>query len=183
MLQGWKVDPQAPNFIPTALIKYIEKQVANKELTEWVVAVEGLQKKDTQFGQINLGIHAPTVNLVSRTRKPKDTAIGAIVSPRHEAEGLTPEQMKQWEQRHPAGSKTRKGIWARQVRKPEEGLLLIYPISRYAGQGYHDRALYKNPLDPRANDVIALAISFPESLKAKPIRGEYIVGSVTWRPL
>jgi hypothetical protein len=71
------------------------------------------------------------------------------------------------------------------VRDPAEGLLLIYPISRYSGQevaaGSARRPLYDDPRDALARDVVGIAISFPRTENAESVRG-YMVGSVGWSP-
>ena len=77
---------------------------------------------------------------------------------------------------------------ARQVRPPEEGLLLLYPISKRSG---HDsepvgnrRPLFDSPDDPLARDLIGIAISFPDSKQSEAgIDAEFVEGSVGWRPV
>lgn len=79
---------------------------------------------------------------------------------------------------------------ARFSRSPEEGLLLLYPISRYSGYDLRDPArppgnrepLYENPDDPRSRDLVGLAISFPESEHAQQVEA-YLEGTAGWRPV
>ena len=74
---------------------------------------------------------------------------------------------------------------ARIVRPPNEGVLLVYPISRYSGYDKKDGdlrvRLYDDPDDPRAQEIIGIALSFPKSDKAQVVLGEYIVGTVGWK--
>jgi hypothetical protein len=74
---------------------------------------------------------------------------------------------------------------ARQSRPATEGLLLLYPISRFSG---HDldatsarEPLYENPDGPLARDLIGLAISFPKSEQPGAAVEAYMQGSVGWR--
>jgi len=86
------------------------------------------------------------------------------------------------------GGKKSENPAARAVRPPEEGLLLLYPISRNSGRG-RDRAeggnrrpLYDDPNDPRAHDLVGVAISFPKSTQPQPVEA-YLQGTVDWRPI
>ena len=76
---------------------------------------------------------------------------------------------------------------ARRVRNSTNGALLIYPISRYSGYhlttGERRQRLYENPDDALASGIIGIALSFPRSDRAQTIRGEYVIGTVAWRPL
>ena len=75
---------------------------------------------------------------------------------------------------------------ARKSRPATEGLLL-YPISRFSGHGSdrtgNRRPLFDDPRDPRARDLIGLAISFPESNHPQLAINAYLEGSVGWRPV
>jgi len=76
---------------------------------------------------------------------------------------------------------------SRRIRDPAEGLLLLYPISRFSrpDSGPEARAprqpLYDNPRDPLARDIVGVAISFPKSPNAGRVRG-YAVGTTGWKP-
>ena len=76
---------------------------------------------------------------------------------------------------------------SRQIRTPREGLLIIYPVSRFSGHERQPRQsrrrMFENPNDPLHRDVICYAISFPKSDRAQVVRGEYVIGTVDWSPL
>jgi len=145
-----------------------------------------LESTDSKLGEIDLGIGKP-ISLNGRSRLTSDPdSIGSISSPKDEGIGLTKQQLDAVDEKleSPENNIGFRSA-ARSVRSPTEGLLLIYPISRFSG---HDRKisqsrkpLYDDPNDPRAQDIIGIALSFPKSDKALVVLGEYIVGTVGWR--
>jgi hypothetical protein len=76
---------------------------------------------------------------------------------------------------------------ARQVRPARQGLILLYAVSRQSGfaltPGSNRVPLFADPNGDRARDLIGLAISFPRSDQAQEVFGEYVVGTVGWRPM
>jgi hypothetical protein len=69
------------------------------------------------------------------------------------------------------------------TRSPTEGLILLYPISKYSkpeGEKGIRRPLYTNSNDPLSKNLIGVAISFPFSPQLQPTK-KYIVGTVPWR--
>ena len=53
------------------------------------------------------------------------------------------------------------------IRPNVEGLLLLYPISRFSGHdcssGGSRRAIYDEPNGPMARDLVGIALSFPRT--------------------
>jgi hypothetical protein len=112
--------------------------------------------------------------------------LGAISSPKDEGTGLSTQQLDEVKRIRESGEGVNFREACRLVRPPKEGLLLIYPISRFSGQEKKDsrtrKPLYDDLGDPRAQDIIGIALSLPKSENATVVYGEYVVGSVGWRP-
>jgi hypothetical protein len=108
---------------------------------------------------------------VSRSRLGDTNSVGVIVDPEDEAIGLNTEH---------------RGKAARALRPTEEGLLLLYPISRYSGhdipEGGNRRRLFENPSGPQARDLIGIAISFPRSGQPQQVEA-FLEGTAGWRPM
>lgn len=85
-----------------------------------------------------------------------------------------------------AGSKMSINTAARVKRPVTDGLLLIYPISRFSGNelrvGDARRPLFDNPGDALARDLVGIAVSFPHSNQPQHIEA-YLEGTVGWRPI
>ena len=168
--------------------KYIEHQVMQRELLIWTVAIRGRTTPHRKLGEIDLGLTRP-IWQISRTRKKHTESLGVITSPGDEILGLSEDEK---ESMHQIEEKQKKGISedvaARQVRSPEKGLVLIYPISKQSGNERtlnpegNRMPLYSNPNDPKARDLVGLAISFPNSLNPQPVEA-YLVGTVGWKAL
>lgn len=185
-LQTYRLDKEVRNISLPLVCDYIERQNENEELTEWIVAVRGLESTDKKLGEIDLGI-GKHISLNGRSRLISDPdSLGSISNPKDEGIGLTKQQLDNvYEKLGSPESNVGFRAAARSVRSPVQGLLLIYPISRFSG---HDRKnslsrkpLYDDPSDPRAQNIIGIALSFPKSEKAQVVLGEYIVGTVGWR--
>jgi hypothetical protein len=84
------------------------------------------------------------------------------------------------------GRKKSENSAAREVRPATEGLLLLYPISRFSGhdldEGGGRRPLFEDPAGPRARDLVGLAISFPKSGQTQRVEA-FLEGTVGWRPV
>jgi hypothetical protein len=184
-LTEYQVDEEVRSLSMPLLCDYIRRQAGVGELMRWTVAVMGRTSQDARLGRTSWGIEGGEINMISRSRLRGDPdSLGVITSPGDEVVGLTPEQRGQAER-----LAEEKGIGinpaAREVRDPSEGLLLIYPISRHSGhelvQGAPRRRLFDDPHDPLVRDVVGIALSFPRSVNAQPVRG-YSVGTAGWRP-
>lgn len=171
-------------FSPSLIAAYIEKQLGHKELQYWTVAIRGRGTPDAKLGSATWNIPGTKIWQISRTRLKNTDRLGVISDKHDEAVGFSDEQQKKMEAAINAGIKHRKA--ARAQRPKEEGLLLLYPISRYSGYEMPDEGegnrirLFKNPEDPNACDLLGLAFSFPKSEHPQPVV-EYISGTVQGR--
>jgi hypothetical protein len=186
-LRQYAVDPEARSVSLPLLRAYIERQRDLGELQNWTVAVKGRESVDRRLGDLDLGVTGGRIHQVSRTRLASDPdSLGVITSPGDEEEGLSPELLelaRTLQESRNIGANPA----ARQARPASDGLLLLYPISRHSGLDLREvgsrRALFEDPDDPRATDIIGLAISFPHSERAQQVVGQYVVGTVGWRPV
>jgi hypothetical protein len=184
-LEEYRVDSEARNISLSLLRAYIDRQRELGELTDWTIAVKGRESLDRTLGEIDLGLSEHHVYQVSRSRLSSDSnSLGVITSPGDEEEGLSSELLdlaQIYRERENIGPNPA----ARRARSPNNGLLLLYPISRHSGYDLPEagsrRPLFENPDNVNAKDVIALAISFPHSKNAQQVMGQYVVGTVDWR--
>lgn len=187
-LNTYHIYPDARNISLHLLIAYIQKQIENNELTSWTVAIKSRGKTHDKLGEIDLDL-LKSVSMISRSRlKSNPESLGVITEPGDEEIGLSNEQLLEAKRiQESDGKKIGVNPAARMVRPATDGLLIIYPISRFSGfdkepQSSRQR-LYDNPEDIRCKDIIGVALSFPKSKKEKGVKGEYVVGTVDWRPL
>ncbi|GIG91126.1 Z1 domain-containing protein [Plantactinospora endophytica] len=175
------------------LREYIAAQAKHRELVRWRVAVRARQTEDEQLGTEDL--HIPTlgpVPCISRAREAmSEASIGTLVNPvsrtnpggGDEDIGLTDDDRK-WAAASAAEQQVSYPVALRNRRPPEEGLLLLYPISAWSQprdpQGATERR--KPPKRPLFDDpvrdgvtVIGMAVSFPASDSPATVR--YVVGS------
>lgn len=184
-LSAYRMDPDATLMRARPLRDYIVRQVAHGELVEWVVGVIGQERPASRLGDpLDLGITGPDgqtflVNPIERTRIRGFNTLKAIASATDQAVGLSEQQRVRAE----AGTGGSIGERLRLVRSQREGLLLIYPISRFSGQGRRD--LEGDPesnrvpifADPEQGaDVMGIAVVFPRSTSAAS--REYVTGTV-----
>jgi len=185
-LGRFRIDDQARSISMPLILSYIERLSSNGELTSWTIGVRGRGQADRVLGTADW--HSPTgpIAQISRSRLGDGESVGVITTPGDEAVGMTAALLERVKAREAAGASINRA--ARQVRPPEEGLLLLYPISKRSG---HDseaegnrRPLFDNPDDPLARDLIGLAISFPDSKQSEAgVDAEFVEGSVGWRPV
>ncbi|MFO1400123.1 MAG: Z1 domain-containing protein [Steroidobacteraceae bacterium] len=182
-LAQYQVDDQARSISLPLLSKYIEVQLEHGELTDWVVAVKGRGRPDSELGQTRWGISGGEVNMINRSRlRNSDTdSIGVLTSPDDELTGFADRRAAAETVR--VGEKIGLNPAARRVRTPQEGLLLIYPVSRNSKPDSEitRRPLFDDPNDGRARDLVGIAVSFPRSNMAMPVKG-YFVGTAGWKP-
>lgn len=169
--RGYRIDDAAQSVSLPLICAYIERLVVAGELTRWTIAVRGLGKTDPILGSVDWGLPTGSVSQVSRSRLGFADSVGAIRDPEDEALGLNTDK---------------RGRDARAERSAQEGLLLLYPISRYSGykipEGQNRRQLFDDPDGPLARDLVGLAISFPRSNLSVNVEA-YLEGSVGWRPI
>lgn len=184
-LERYRVDDQSRSISLPLIRAYIDRQIAVGELVRWTIAARGLQSRDRMLGEAAWGIAGGHIWQISRTRIKDTDSLGVITSPGDEAIGLSEEARTRMEEYLAAGERS-ENVAARRARPPEEGLLLIYPISRMSGHdaegGGVRRPLYDDPRDPRAKDLVAIAISFPHSNQPQQLEA-YLEGTVRWRPV
>ncbi|MGI5246639.1 Z1 domain-containing protein [Dactylosporangium sp. CA-139066] len=176
------------------LREYIAAQTKHHELTRWRVAVRARQSEDALLGSEDLRIAGhERVACISRARDGQsDSSIGTLVNPvsrknpgaGDEDIGLTDVDRK-WAAEMTEASDVSYPVALRHRRPATEGLLLLYPISKYSRpretdappserKGPPKQNLFENP-DERGGTVIGMAISFPASESPATIR--YVVGS------
>jgi hypothetical protein len=171
-------------FSPSLIASYIEKQLGHKELQHWTVAIRGRRTPDEKLRAADWNVADRKVWQISRTRIRNTDRLGVISDSKDEAVGFSAEQLKKMKVAVDTGVKNRRA--ARGQRPKDEGLLLLYPISRYSGydmppEGEGNRIrLFTNPDDPNACDLLGLAFSFPKSEHPQPVV-EYISGTVEGR--
>lgn len=170
-LDAYRVDNEVRSVSLQLIRAYIERLVLAGELTRWTIAVRGRGKTDSKLGTVDWGLPTGLVSQVSRSRLGKTDSIGVIVDPEDEALGLKTDK---------------RGRDARAERSAQEGLLLLYPISRYSGhdliEGNNRRRLFDAPDDSLARNLVGLAISFPRSSQRQVVDA-YLEGTMGWRPV
>ncbi len=186
-IQDFQMDREvARNINPEALVAYIQRQNEFNELTSWTVAIRGRENEDAVLGSLDVGL-SRTIPMISRNRMASDPdSLGIITNPGDELIGFSQEQIERVEELRESMRQAANPV-SRFVRPPQEGLLLIYPVSRSSGHErpprQSRRPMYEDPSNPLCRDVICFAISFPKSDRAQVLRGEYVVGTVDWSPL
>ena len=191
-LRTYRTDEQSRSISTQLICAYIERMNEVGELIRWTVAVRGRESRDARLGMTDWNLPGGEIPMISRSRIGDMDSVGIITSPGDEAVGL-PQALRQQAADLIAaavaeGKKKSENPAAREVRPPEEGLLLLYPISRNSGrerdraEGGNRRPLYDNPNDPRAHDLVGVAISFPKSTQPQPVEA-YLQGTVGWRPI
>lgn len=171
-------------FDALAAAEYIRRQVDNGELLRWTVAVASQKETVEQLGTIDLGIQGwGPVNAIARSRLKKDrSSIGVLTNPGRkdgairrgdEEIGLNDDQIVEARKLLADGvyERIRHALLAQ--RSIEEGLLVLYPISRHSQP--RPNSDERDPLfDPGADgqDVIGVAVGFPPSSSEATI--EYV---------
>lgn len=170
-LSSYRIHNQVRSMSLPLIRAYIERLTSIDELVRWTVAVRGRGSRDAHLGTADWGLPTGEVAQISRSRLGQTDSLGVIVDPVDEQVGLVTDK---------------RGRNARAERSPEEGLLLLYPISRYSGHDVSGRGnrqpLFENAQDPLARDLVGLAISFPSSEQPQRVDA-YLEGSVGWRPV
>jgi len=135
----------------------------------WTVAIRGRGKVHEKLGSVDWGVPTGKIAQISRTRLGNTDSLGVIIDPEDEAIGLETKE---------------EGRYARIKRPPEQGLLLLYPISRYSGYDVptkgRRRPIFEQPSSEDACDLIGLGISFPKARKPQRLEA-YLVGTAGWK--
>lgn len=184
-IREYQVDGAVRSLSTSLIAAYIERMNQLGELRRWVVSIRGRDRRDSTLGQVDWGLVSGPVNQVSRSRIRNTESVGVITSPGDEAIGLDPDAVKKARELMEKDGKGENPA-ARSVRSPEEGLLLLYPISRFSGYELDSSGirtpLFHNANDTLAKDLVGVAISFPRSHQYQHIEA-YLEGSVGWRPV
>lgn len=191
-LQRYQLDDVRNVSLPL-IVEYIKKQNRINELSHWSVVVLGRESPDPDLGDWDINLEH-RINLISRTRLRNDaTSMGVITSPGDEAIDLADTLLDQVEaireEQAQQGRSQALNVVARRMRPAENGLLLIYPISKYSGhQSSHNARTTRFPLFEESvvgdmEHVISLVISFPYSRNEQTITAQYVHGTAGWRPV
>lgn len=171
-LNSFQVDQEVRSLSLPLISTYIRRAEAEGELVNWTVAVRGLKRGDPRLGDADWGLPGGPIHQISRSRLEHSDSLGVITDPEDEAIGLDVDQ---------------RGKAARHARSPDNGLLLLYPISRHSGSDLvvkesPRRPLFRDPQAEHARDLIGLALSFPRSEQPQEVEA-YLEGTVSWRPI
>jgi hypothetical protein len=189
-LRDYRADERVGGISLPLVCAYIERLRDAGELTTWTVAVRGRETGLAALGTADWGLPGGPVSQISRTRLGDSESLGVITSPGDEACGLSAEQRKEVEALVQAalvkGVPKTENSAAREVRSAKEGVLLLYPISRFSGHereiGGSRRPLFEKPNSRKARDLVGVAVSFPKSSHPQKIEA-YLEGTVSWRPV
>jgi len=169
------------------IVSYIKKHVEQGELIRWTVSIRGRDEPGEGLGVTSWKVDGHSINQISRTRlTEKINSLGVITSPDDEGVGLPSPNDWENDQKSSRNSERLSGGNARVARPPEEGLLLIYPISRMS-KPLNDKvkkrmSLFNEGEESKARDIIAIAISFPYSRNPEN-NLTYVTGRPGWRDL
>ena len=165
--------------------KYIENQQNLGELVRWTVSIRGRESSDKNLGETVWKVEGKPISQISRTKRYGTLSLGVLTSPGDEKIGLSNESLRKYQEIRESKTELGEAYAIRRARPPEEGLLLIYPISRRSKPEERfektREPLYTNDSDPDARDLIGIAISFPYSSQPHPVQA-YLEGTVRWRP-
>jgi len=188
-LDAYQDDEQATGLSLPLIREYIRREVNAGRLQHWTVAVVGRKGPSTVLRDVDWNLWPTPVHQIERSRLAKTNSLGVITSPGDETIDLEASEIQKMEElistyagKKPLGVNPA----ARRVRPEERGLLLIYPISRFSGVNRDPlsqrKPLFEDTGSTDARDLIAIAISFPQSSKAQPVEA-YLEGTVGWRPI
>ena len=189
-LRRYRVDSRVGGISIPLVCAYIERLRDAAELIKWTVAVRGRESRDAKLGVADWGLATGALPQISRSRLGETESVGVVTSPGDEACGLTAEKRQEAqaivEAARVEGRTKSENNAAREVRPATDGLLLLYPISRFSGydlkEGVARRPLFYRPKGPQARDLVGLAVSFPKSAQPQQIEA-YLEGTVGWRPV
>lgn len=175
-------------FSPELIASYIDKVSESGELEDWTVAVCGRRKGVSRLGTAEWDVPYK-INQISRTRIKYTDSLGVITGSTDELTGLSDHERELAEEIvrdiKAQGKKKSVNSAAREIRSPTQGLLLIYPISKYSGYEIDDvdadrQPLFSDPAVENSIDLIGLAVSFPYSNVNHKVES-FLEGSVGWR--
>lgn len=165
------------------VLSYINHQIEVNELTSWTVSVRGRGSPGKCLGETSWKVQGRGISQISRTRIRDTNSVGVVTSPGDERTGLSEKDLEKFEENRSQNHQRGENLAARLTRSPEEGLLLIYPISRNSTPAEKLRGrvpLFDAENKANARDLIAVAISFPYSKQPQPVQA-YLTGTVGWK--
>jgi len=182
-------------FVTGRVRTYLQAQATQHgELIRWTVVVRGLLKRDDTLQDEDLGVaDGHRVACIARNRElASHTSIGTLVDPvskggRGDEDMDLPDAARAAAQEAAGNTPGAYPPALRAQRSVEQGLLLLYPISRFSTPreptgkdgsqktaASNKQALFENP--GKGATVIGLAVSLPASTSDAATR-EYVVGS------
>ncbi|MBP1904518.1 hypothetical protein J2Z32_001141 [Paenibacillus turicensis] len=169
-LEEYKTVSSASRANSKSLSKYIEKRAEEKELLNWTVVLINVGEDKAEFAHLKLGEGIRRTGIETKGRI-GFTSIKTLTSAGHEFFDYNDEQYKKAQKilvlEKGKRNKNAASKKARSIRKPEYGLLILYPLCH-------------EPLDKytftQGNKPFGFAISFPES-KSKNTDVDYVVNS------
>ncbi|MER6143090.1 Z1 domain-containing protein [Streptomyces sparsogenes] len=183
-LDGFSASGRNLQASPSLLLQYISNQVAKGELTSWTVAVTAGASKQQELTIAEQEFRQVTrKSLPANEKVPEGTdfQVGVLVSPGHEAIGLSPDAYnrameateKEFRGRGDRAPVRPSGRELRRQRDVREGLLLIYPVDA-TGVVYPDgaRDVERTGADGtvRRLPLVGYALSLPMSESAQSIK-------------
>ncbi len=188
-LDQYRVDDQARSISIPLIRAYVERMMGSGELIRWTIAIRGRETMDRTLRDADWGLPSGPIAQISRSRLGDTDSVGVITSPGDEAVGVSPDLLTRAaalvEAAQAEGKRKSENNAAREVRPATDGLLLLYPISRFSGSelppGAGRRRLYEDAAGPLARDLVGLALSFPRSEQPQQVEA-FLEGTVGWRP-
>lgn len=190
-LRSYATDSESRSLSVPLIVAYIERMRDQGELIRWTVAIRGRATRDPILGEADWASDAGfSVSQISRSRILKSDSVGVITNSLDQTIGLSADLMARAQGIIDAAAVENRSISlgnaARQVRPAENGLLLLYPISRFSGYELSDkgnrRRLFANPNDELARNLIGIGLSFPPSRQPQQVEA-FLEGTVGWRPV
>lgn len=185
-LDGYTADPKAFSTQPGFLKQYIESRNADGELVRWTVALadaDSTNDDDNPFRPVTSDLQVRLTRRKLLSSADGRHTIRRAVSPHHERivirEGsdawgralkLSQDAWSNSARKNKSSEPPTKpgGFAVRQVMSPEEGLLLLYPLTPETSSGE----------SPDATPKVAFAIAFPATESDSKI--DYKVNKVFW---
>jgi hypothetical protein len=188
-LRRYRTVQDRTSFDAEAAANYLEAQVEHGELMRWSVAIAAQAQRVERLATVDFELeNVEPVNAISRTRLKTDrNSIGVLTNPAQsggatrrgdEEIGLSDEAILRARQEFgdKGYERIRDALLAQ--RPSEEGLLIVYPISRHSvprAASTTRLSLFDDP-DREGETVIGVALGFPPSDSEATI--EYVAGSV-----
>lgn len=156
------------------LRKYIDAQIQKGELIRWtVVLINTGSKSDLRLGgyQLNAGVKRNPEDSLKNDKKGSSISIKRLMTKDHEYFDFDKDQLKKADRirKEATQQKESRNVSSKiraELRKPEEGLIVIYPIDRDTSSA----------LAGASHVPIGIALVFPESKNNTSV--EYVVNNV-----